>query len=234
MRQGCGIRRRGRPQRLRGPRAALALLGLAVAVPYLHACSSTSSPSSGRAAWKWVDSSADEVKRLRAELERAELALRQSNRANAVSAVAAGRVQLERAAREAPSREDEIELAWRKLAEADRQLRAGQFGAAIFFVHRAESIAASLLREPRSARGSAGAVLVRGARVNVRAAPSSRAEILAVLTRGTAVFPQREKGDWVKVRMKSGAEGWIHAALLEAARPGARPASPAPWSRTGS
>ena len=66
------------------------------------------------------------------------------------------------------------------------------------------------------------------------AAPSQRAEILAVLTRGTAVFPQREKGDWVKVRLKSGAEGWIHASLLEAARPGARPASPSLSTRTGS
>lgn len=152
MPPGCGVegrKRRREGWRFGAARAALALLAFALASPTLNACSHTAPANPGHSG---SPGAADEVKRLRAEFDLAEAALRSSSRADAVSAIAAGRIQVERAAREAPERADEIARARGKLAEADRQLKAGQFGAAVFFVYRAESIAADLLRELRSAK----------------------------------------------------------------------------------
>ncbi len=207
----------------------MAILALALAVPILNSCSHTVAPTPDRP----YRSSADEVERLRAELERAETALRRSSQADAVSAIASGRVQVERAALEAPWRKAEIAEARSKLDEGDRQLKAGQFGAAIFFVQRAESIAGDLLEEARAVKGSPATRFVRDARVNVRAAPSARARIVAVLTRGTPVSPKKRNGAWVRIRLRDGSAGWIHRSLL-AAEPPAAPASPAFSTAPGS
>ncbi len=149
-----GRRRRRVGWRSAAAPAALALLGFALAVPTLIGCSHSGPFSSPPAAGRSQPPSDQpvELRRLRAELDRAEAALRGSSRADAVSALASGRIQVERAAREATGRAGEIARARSKLAEADRQLKAGQFGAAVFFVYRAESIAADLLRELRSAK----------------------------------------------------------------------------------
>jgi hypothetical protein len=56
---------------------------------------------------------------------------------------------VERAARQAPWRAEEVQEAQRKLEEADRQLQAGHFGSAVFFSSRASRIAAALGREGR-------------------------------------------------------------------------------------
>lgn len=222
MRLCCEIEGQPRRGRRRGRCPAVAMLAFALAIPTLNACSHTAAPTLDPP----TPSSTDEAKRLRAELQRAETALRHSSQADAVSAIASGRVQVERAALEAPWRKAEIAGARSKLAEGDRQLKAGQFGAAIFFVQRAESIAGDLLEEARALQRSPATHFVRSARVNVRAEPSARARILAVLPRGTPISPQKRQGAWLKIRLRDGSPGWIHGSLL-APEPPAAPASPA-------
>jgi hypothetical protein len=163
-----------------------------------------------------------EIERLQADLATAEAALVEAEsglagthtRADAVSSVAVTRIQVERAASRAPWRVAEIADAESKLAEAERQVDEGRFGAALFFVYRARRVAESLLREADLVRRNGNARIIRGQRVNLRAGPSTEQPILSVLAVGTPVFPQSSQGDWLLVQVSSGPAGWIHRRLL--------------------
>ncbi|MBC8188173.1 MAG: SH3 domain-containing protein [Proteobacteria bacterium] len=56
--------------------------------------------------------------------------------------------------------------------------------------------------------------IIRGARVNLRAGPSTNETVFSVLTRGTPVFPQLNEGEWVLVQISGGPAGWIHGKLI--------------------
>jgi uncharacterized protein YgiM (DUF1202 family) len=124
----------------------------------------------------------------------------------------------------------EIEDASAKLAEAERQLDEGRFGAALFFVYRARRVAESILREAELVRKNGNARVIDGRRVNLRAGPSTDQPILAVLAVGTPVFPQARQGDWVLVQVSSGPAGWVHRSLLGGRidAVGVTPAAPRP------
>jgi hypothetical protein len=135
-----------------------------------------------------------EVERLTADLAAAEQALVSaesglrgaSSRADAVSTLAGARIQVDRALAQAPWHSSSLEEASEKLEEAQRQVDAGNFGSAIFFAHR----------------------------VNLRDGPSTDHGVLAVLTRGTPVFPEREESEWLLIRTARGRVGWIHTLLV--------------------
>jgi hypothetical protein len=179
-----------------------------------------------------------EIERLQADLATAEAALVEAEsglagthtRADAVSSLAVARIQVERAASRAPWRVVEIEDASAKLAEAERQLDEGRFGAALFFVYRARRVAESILREAELVRKNGNARVIDGRRVNLRAGPSTDQPILAVLAVGTPVFPQARQGDWVLVQVSSGPAGWVHRSLLGGRidAVGVTPAAPRP------
>jgi hypothetical protein len=165
-----------------------------------------------------------EVERLRVDLGRAEDALVAAesglrghhSRADAVSSLAEARIEVERAGRRAPWRESEITEASAKLDEADRQIQAGHFGAALFFVYRARRIAQQLDREAERVAESSSARFVAADRVNLRAGPSTAQAVVTVVERGTPVFPEDEEGSWLLVRTSGGPVGWIYAPLLRA------------------
>ncbi|MGH0036016.1 MAG: SH3 domain-containing protein [Myxococcota bacterium] len=173
-----------------------------------------------------------EVKRLRDDLERAEEAvvaaesgLRGSHsRADAVSSLAAARIQVERAAVDAPWRAAQIREARAKLEEADRQVKDGHFGAALFFVYRARRIADQLTHEAEQANAIPGTRFVKPRRLNLRAGPSIDDPVVKVLTRGTPVFPEERRSEWILVRTASGSIGWVHHALVQS---WPRPSGPA-------
>ena len=82
------------------------------------------------------------------ELEQAESRLSSyPTRAAAVSTLVEARIRVESAERLAPWRKQEIADAHRKLRDADRQMRDGHFGAAMFFADRALRIANRLHRD---------------------------------------------------------------------------------------
>jgi hypothetical protein len=175
-----------------------------------------------RAKTERAESLEQEVARLRADLQRAEQALVAAEsglragytRADAISTLAEAQIQVARAAQEAPWRSSEVDEARRKLVEAAQQVQQGHFGAAVFFVYRARRISAQLLHEAKLVRARPDASFVKVRRLNLRAGPSIDHEVLAELTRGAPVFPERDQGDWVLVRASSEAVGWVHRSLI--------------------
>jgi hypothetical protein len=164
-----------------------------------------------------------EVDRLRADLEAAEQALVAvesgmrggQTRAEAVSMLAEARIEVDRASKGAPWRAEAVGEARAKLDEADRELAAGHIGSAVFFVSRASRIAATLLAEAELVGKTPTTRYVKGARVNLRAEPSTESSVVAVLPLELPVFPEADAGEWVLVRTVSGKVGWVHASLLQ-------------------
>lgn len=148
----------------------------------------------------------------------AESGLRGSySRADAVSALAESRIEVERVARRAPWRGAEIAEARRKLDEADSQIRQDHFGAAFFFVYRAQRMADVVRREAEFVQSRPGTLFVTRPRVNLRAGPTTDARIVQVLGEGWPVFPETQQDPWVLVRVTSGSVGWVHQSLLATA-----------------
>jgi len=163
-----------------------------------------------------------ENERLRDDLRQAEeaLVLAESglrgnhSRADAVSSLAEARIEVERAADLAPWRSAAIQEAREKLDEADGQIVAGNFGAALFFVYRATRMAELLEREAQMVRERPGTKYVRMPKINMRAGPSTSDAVVDVLTEGMPVFPELREHAWTLVRATSGSVGWVHESLL--------------------
>jgi hypothetical protein len=163
-----------------------------------------------------------EIELLRADLVEAErelVAMESGLRgsrtlADAISALAAARIEVERASKRAPWRASRFEEAEGKLDEAERLIEGENFGAAVFFASRAERIARTTLEEARKAESEPGVRAIGGSRVNLREGPSTGHAVLAVLLRGTPIFPEKEEEDWVLIRTTDGSVGWVHASLI--------------------
>jgi hypothetical protein len=163
-----------------------------------------------------------EVERLHRDLEAAEEALvaiesglRSSyNRATAVSALAEARISLQRAEVELPYLPEVVSEARGKLEQADSQLAEGHLGAAICFATRAQRIAQSAVDDARSATEDPDAHFIAGSRVNLREGPSLEHAIAGQLHRGTPVFPEAEREEWLLLRTVRGRVGWVHASLV--------------------
>jgi hypothetical protein len=163
-----------------------------------------------------------EVERLRADIAEAEQelvavesGLRGSHsRADAISALAEARIQVDRARKRAPWRASLMKEAEEKLDEADRLVGAENFGSAIFFSSRAARIARNTLEEARMAESAPGARTVSGRRVNLRDGPSTQHAVLAVLLFGMPVFLEREESEWILLRTADGSVGWVHRSLI--------------------
>lgn len=136
------------------------------------------------------------------------------SRADAVSALAGARVKLQRAARDAPWRAKEIDEANDRLYVAERRIESGDYGAAAFFIYRASGTADSIFSEAELVRATENAMFIAADLVNLRANPSTEAEVLGQLSRGTRIFPTRAIEEWIQVRTESGLEGWVHASLV--------------------
>jgi hypothetical protein len=163
-----------------------------------------------------------EVELLRADLAHAERelvavesGLRGSRtRADAISALAEARIQVERTAKGAPWRASLLGEAEERLEEAERLVEAENFGAAVFFASRAGRIARNAMEEARRAESEPGARTIDGRRVNLREGPSTDHAVLTVLLLGTPVFPEDEEEDWILVRTPDGFAGWVHRSLI--------------------
>ena len=163
-----------------------------------------------------------EVERLRRDLESAEKALvavesglgSSYTRATAVSALAEARISLQRAEAELPYLPEVVAEARAKLERADSQLAEGHLGAAIFFATRAQRIAQSAVDDARDASQRPDAHFISGDRVNLREGPSLGHAVAGQLHRGTPVFPERSRDEWLLLRTVRGRVGWVHASLV--------------------
>ncbi len=165
-----------------------------------------------------------ENERLKKDLHQAEQALVSiesglrgiHRRADAVSALAEARIQLENAAARTRWREDDIQDARQKLEESRKHIQAGLFGASIFFSARVQRVAQNLNQEADTVDAANSVKVVLAERVNLRAGPSTRDTVLEVLLKETPVFPEKQIDEWVLVRTTSGVVGWVYARLLRA------------------
>lgn len=157
-----------------------------------------------------------EVERLKMDLVRAEDALTLSDysRANAVSSLAEAQMQLNRAAEVAPWRLETIKQARDKLETAQKHIDSEYFGAAAFFVYRANRIVEELNYEASIVDKTSQVMFVNRPRVNLRAGPSTDANILTILVRGTPVVREKKKDEWMLVRTLTGIAGWVHYSLV--------------------
>jgi SH3-like domain-containing protein len=103
-----------------------------------------------------------------------------------------------------------------KLDEAERQLAAGRVGSAIFFVSRASRLAQTMLAEADLVAKSGGARFVKSSRANLRSAPDTSSEVLAVLRTDLPIFVEANESDWLLVRTVSGQVGWLRSDLVRA------------------
>lgn len=172
-----------------------------------------------------------EIKRLHSDLGQAEAALIVAEsrlagahtRAQAVRELAEARSLLEVAAKDAPWRSEEAELARRKIDESDEQLGEQHFGAAILLASRAKRIATDIAAEAQAVRSGQDVYQVRVEHANLRAGPSEDAEVVEVLPYGAPAFLEKTDGAWAMLRTVGGDVGWMYRPLLESFPP-----SPAP------
>src|SRR5450756_1016358 len=103
-----------------------------------------------------------------------------------------------------------------KLGLAEAQLRAGNYGAAVFFALQAQDLLEKLGRARATSPSEsppASAIVVTASSANVRSEPRRDAPVIARLPRGTSVVPLAEEGEWTRVEVK-GRTGWIAKSLL--------------------
>jgi hypothetical protein len=163
-----------------------------------------------------------QVARLRADLRQAEETMVEiesglrgaSSRAGAVSTLAEARIAVERAARAARWRPEQVQEARAKLEEAELQLQEGRSGSAVFFASRARRIAETLNEEAEQVARHASTRFVNTKLVNLRSGPSTDHPVVDTLGEASPVFPERQKGEWVLVRTLAGSAGWVHGSLL--------------------
>ena len=163
-----------------------------------------------------------EVTRLRADLQQAEDSILQlesgerglHTRAHAVSAVAEARTALDSVTRDVPWRRDRVSEARAVIEEADRQLAADHLGSAIYFASRAQRTTEALRAEAQQVANWSERRVIRGDRVNLRAAPSETGSVVDVLARATPLYPERSFQEWMLVRTPDGRVGWVHRELL--------------------
>jgi Bacterial SH3 domain len=136
-------------------------------------------------------------------------------KAEASSAIAEAQTLILRSGDE-KVRPTNVARAREKLGIAETQLRAGNYGAAVFFALQAQD----LIEKSGRARAAsppesppAAAVVVTASSANVRSEPRRDAPVIARLPRGTSVVPLAEKGEWTRVEVK-GRTGWIAKSLI--------------------
>jgi len=103
-----------------------------------------------------------------------------------------------------------------KLGLAEAQLRAGNYGAAVFFALQAQDLLEKLGRARATSPSEsppASAIVVTASSANVRSEPRRDAPVIARLPRGTSVVPLAEEGEWTRVEVK-GRTGWIAKSLI--------------------
>lgn len=165
-----------------------------------------------------------EITRLREDLRHAEEALIAAEsglvgrwtRADAVSALAEARIEIDRARLAAPWRARELLEASEKAEESDRHVQNSRHGAAIFFASRAQRMAEALVREGEQAESAPNTRWIVGQGVNMRTGPSTGYGVIGILGASTPVFEEKILGDWALVRTPSGQIGWVHRRLLAA------------------
>jgi hypothetical protein len=212
----------GPPSRCRA--AARRIAGALLCGALVSACSHVELPFDGRAYLRAQSKRAEllarEVERLRADLAQAERALAgaglrgTNSRADAISAIAEARVALERVEGRVTWRATEMSEARARLAEADRQVDARHFGAAIFFASRAQRIVEDLYEELLVADQDSATGFIVGERVNLRAGSSTEDPVVGVLPHDTPIFAEGRDADWVLVRTAAGDVGWVHESLV--------------------
>jgi len=142
-------------------------------------------------------------------------------KAEASSAIAEARILTRRIADE-KGRSSTLARCQRWIARAEGLLEDENYGAAVFFAMKAQDLAKH--PEPTANAKGTGADLelpspqaryaVKGDNVRVRAGPSTSADTIGTLSKGTVVQASVTRGDWVRITVGE-ITGWVARHLLE-------------------
>ncbi|MFN7986904.1 MAG: SH3 domain-containing protein [Thermoanaerobaculia bacterium] len=137
-------------------------------------------------------------------------------KAEASSAIAEAHTLLLRR-KDEKARAADLSRASDKLERAERQLREGNYGAAVFFALQAQELLDQESRSSPAASGGTSAARpgleVAASSALVRNGPRGDAPVVGRLPRGTRLEPLEERDGWVRV--ESGAvKGWVSRSVL--------------------
>ncbi len=136
------------------------------------------------------------------------------NRADAVTFVAEAELSVRRAG-ESLGTSTALAESRTKLDLAALHLEKGNYGAAVFFAHRAVSHAQVAQTRLQRVAEASNVLYVKVGQANLRREPSLEGRIIAVLPRDTPLFMSEQSGNWVLGRTANGKAGWISLRLLE-------------------
>lgn len=140
----------------------------------------------------------------------------EESKASAVAAVADAQLlygKFRQEHRQLLTREERAEVD-RRLAAADEAIGLGQFTAAVYHAHRAIRLLNLSERERQSFLSAGTPRVVSVAVANYREGPGTEYGVVGQLPRGTVVVELAQSDEWMQVKMRSGATGWVHASLI--------------------
>jgi len=167
-----------------------------------------------------LDEAIEEIVRTKAQLRGME------SKAQAASQLAEAEIALKTLSELAGGREvPEYAQAAELIENGTKEFTEENFGGAIYLAGQAKSLislARAHLDERELMEAGEGEVALSAplplevtANTNVRAGPGLDRTVITTLRRGTPVVGYSYKGEWVRVRLEDGREGWIYQALLK-------------------
>ncbi|NIM19849.1 MAG: SH3 domain-containing protein [Candidatus Latescibacteria bacterium] len=101
-----------------------------------------------------------------------------------------------------------------KLNESDELIQKQNYPAAVYYANRAHRLLQnySSKRPPQLPAGKTRIVSVQKAKI--RRGPSTKHEVVGILSFGTIVIQEDQVKDWARIKTKKGLAGWIYKKLI--------------------
>jgi len=148
-------------------------------------------------------------------INRSDQSTREETRASAVAAIADVQLLYEKASgQNADSTADILQEVERRLAAAEYQIQRRNYVAAVYYANRAMRILDESERRRRTVFTEGDTRIISVPTANLREGPGRGRRIIGRLGYGTLMVELAQKDEWLRVRTRDGAEGWVHASLV--------------------
>jgi len=148
-------------------------------------------------------------------INRSNRTTREETRASAVAAIADLQLLYEKARSQNPdSTTDAFKEVERRLSAANDQMQGRNYVAAVYYANRAMRLLDESERRRRTAFAEGDTRIISVPSANLREGPGRQHKIVTQLGYGSLMVELAKKGEWIHVRTREGAEGWVHASLV--------------------